>query len=57
LGNAVSEFAEQYADQNDQDFAACVEAIDTGRTEARDGGVSPLRSGGRGGPPDDPGGG
>jgi uncharacterized protein (DUF2252 family) len=34
---AVTEFAEQYADQNDQDYAAFIEAIDSGRIEAREG--------------------
>ena len=34
---AVAEFAERYADQNDRDYAAFVEAISSGRVEARAG--------------------
>jgi uncharacterized protein (DUF2252 family) len=34
---AVAEFAEQYADQNDRDYAAFLEAIHSGRIEARQG--------------------
>jgi uncharacterized protein (DUF2252 family) len=34
---AVTEFSEQYADQNDRDYAAFLDAIDSGRIEAHQG--------------------
>ena len=30
----MAEFAERYADQNERDYAALLEAIDSGRVEA-----------------------
>jgi hypothetical protein len=34
---AIAEFAEAYADQNDRDYSALLEAIDSGRVEAASG--------------------
>jgi hypothetical protein len=34
---AISEFAEVYADQNERDYAALVEAVDSGRISAQTG--------------------
>ena len=34
--NAIADFSRLYADQNERDHAALVEAIDSGRVEAED---------------------